>query len=376
MNRITVFMEKYNIHFLCCIWVISQLCLLLHYGVITDLEAAKYINQAQIFLATGKYSSNNFLFYSVEILFITLCLKLKLSYVLIIIVQIIFNGISIVCFYKLVNKISNNITISFLSTLYFLIFIYYHLYNTFLFTESLFFSFSIIYTYFLFSRKRLTIKNIFLMLLFLSILYLTRPTGIFFIPSTFIFLFVKFYSKNSFKIIGIAGFTALVFLYYLFNYSLSSGGEFDFLLPYLNETIICGVQTIKEPHIIIIPVEKNSIGGLFYIITHHFNLFAKLAVQRLNAFFGISRSYYSVFHNIFASSYFYLIYIIIIAAIKKLFKSNKAEVWFLICNISLMALTVMLCCDEWANRFILSVLPFFLLLAVISISNYRKPYNG
>jgi hypothetical protein len=99
-------------------------------------------------------------------------------------------------------------------------------------------------------------------------------------------------------------------------------------------------------------------------------------VKRLAAFFGVSRTYYSLFHNLFASVYFYLIYLIILSGIVSLFKKNKAEVWFSITNIALMAITVMLSCDEWSNRFILSVLPFFLLLAVISISNSKTKLNA
>lgn len=221
----------------------------------------------------------------------------------------------------------------------------------------------------------MTIRNIVLILLFLLILYLTRPTGLFFIPSTFLFLTIKFYSKQAVRIIAASACIALIFFYFLFNFSLGSGGEFNFLLPYLNESIICGVPTIHEPHNISIPVEKNSIAGLFYIITHHFRLFFKLAIQRLAAFFGIYRPYYSTFHNIFASAYFYFTYLVIIIQLRNLFRQNKAEVWFLISNIGLMALTVMLSCDEWGNRFILSVLPFFLLLAIISISNYKNTVN-
>ncbi|MDQ6844003.1 MAG: hypothetical protein M3Z92_06580 [Bacteroidota bacterium] len=357
------------------VWMGIQVFLLWHEGVVTALEATKYIEQAHVFLETGKYSSGNFLFYSVQILLIALFLKLKISFLLLVFIQIIINGVSVACFYNMVNKLSSNIFLSFLSTLYFLVFYYYHVYNTYLFTESLFFSFSVIYAYFLFTRESITIKNIVLIVLFLCILYLTRPTGIFFIPATFLYLITKFYSRHAFKIITISVLFALVFFYFLFNYSLGSGGEFDFLLPYLDERIICGVPTIIKSHDIIVPVEKNSIAGLLYIISHHFNLFFKLAIQRLIAFFGIYRPFYSVFHNIFACAYFYFIYIIIIAGVRDLFKKNKAEVWFLLTNIGLMAITVMLSCDEWSNRFILSVLPFFLLLSVLSICNYKNRLN-
>jgi hypothetical protein len=157
---------------------------------------------------------------------------------------------------------------------------------------------------------------------------------------------------------------------------LGSGGEFDFLLPYQQEIIICGVPTISVPHHIQIPVQKNSIQGLLYVVVEHFSLFFYLSIKRLSAFFGISRGYYSLFHNVFASAYFYFIYLVILFGIKNLLKRNKAEVWFLITNIFLMAVTVMLSCDEWHNRFILSVLPFILLLGVISISNSNKKNFG
>jgi hypothetical protein len=161
----------------------------------------------------------------------------------------------------------------------------------------------------------------------------------------------------------------------LFNYSIGSGGEFDFLLPYQKEMIICGVPTIPYSHNISIPVEKNSFQGLLYLIIHHFDLFFTLSVKRLSAFFGISRTYYSLFHNVFVSVYFYSIYLIILFGIRNLFKKNKAEVWFCITNIALMAITVMVSCDEWHSRFILSLLPFLLLLAVISVSNSKRFYT-
>lgn len=346
------------------------------YGVVTNLEAIKYINEANHFLATGKYSTNNFLFYSTQILIIAFCIQLKISFLFIVLFQMLLNAISIICFYKLANYISKNVSISFVSTLYFLVFYYYHLYNTFLFTESLYFSFSLIFTWFLFSRKKLNLKNGIVILLFLTLLYFTRPTAIFFIPATFLFIIIKFFPKRAFKIITVSSVIAIVGLFFLFNFSLGSGGEFDFLLPYQQEIIICGVPTISLPHHIQIPVQKNSIQGLLYVVVEHFSLFFYLSIKRLSAFFGISRGYYSLFHNVFASAYFYFIYLVILFGIKNLLKRNKAEVWFLITNIFLMAVTVMLSCDEWHNRFILSVLPFILLLGVISISNSNKKNFG
>lgn len=353
------------------IWMSMQVFIYFYRGIVTDLEATKYIEQANIFLQTGFYSSKNYIFYSVQILLIAFCIKFNISFSLLIIFQMLINGISIICFYKLIKQLTKNKSLSYFGVFYFIIFYYYYLFNTYLFTESIFFSFSVIYTYFLFSLKRISGFNGMLIFLFLILLYLTRPTGIFFLPATYLFLMIKFYSERVWMITGISSLFA-VGLFFLFNYSLGSGGEYDFLLPYLKEMVICGIPTITNTHSISIPVEKNSIQGLFYIITHFPDLFFSLSIRRLSAFFGVSRTYYSLFHNIFISVYFYLMYLIILFGIRKIFSKFKAEVWFSITNIALMATTAVFSCDEWSNRFIISQLPFFLILAILSVSNLKS----
>ncbi|MEP7079877.1 MAG: hypothetical protein ABI784_04070 [Ginsengibacter sp.] len=345
-------------------------------GIVTDLEATKYINEAHHFIATGQYTTNNYLFYSVQILLIAFCLKLHIGFWFVVLIQIIFNGISVICFYKIVEKISNYKWLPFLCTLYFLSLFYYHLFNTFLFTESLFFSISIIYTYVLFSIKELKFKSVSIILLFLGLLYFTRPTGIFFIPATYFYLIIRFFPNKAFLVIAVSGIIGIFGLFFLLNYSLGSGGELDFLLPYIDERIICGVPTIVIPHQFAVPVEKNSVQGLFYIITHYPDLFFRLAFKRLSAFFGVMRSYYSFSHNLIVAVYFYFTYFIILFNIRNLFGTNKPQVWFLLTNIILVTVTVMLSCDEWSNRFIFSVTPFLLLLAVSGINNKIQKINA
>lgn len=361
--------KKNQFLLLAVIWFCMQIFFIYQSGIVTDLEATKYINEAHHFITTGKYTTNNYLFYSVQILLIALCLKLHIGFWFVVLIQIIFNGISVICFYKIVDRISKNKWLPFFGTLYFLLLFYYHLFNTFLFTESLFFSLSIIYTYVLFSIKELEFKSIILILVFLGLLYFTRPTGIFFIPATYLYLVIRFFPKKAFLIIALSSIAGVVGLFFLLNYSLGSGGELDFLLPYTNEMVICGVSTLPQPHQFSVPVEKNSIQGLIYIITHNFGLFARLALQRLIKFFGVYRSFYSVFHNAAIVGYFFIIYATIIFYFKNAFKAYKAESVFLLVNIFLMSLTVMLSCDEWGNRFILSVVPLFLLLAAICFPN-------
>ena len=352
------------------LWLLVQIFCYQHFGIVTNLEATKYIDQAHNYLQTGTYSSPNFLFYSVQILLLATCLKYNISFVTLVVFQMLVNAFSILCFYRLAVRFSNK-NVAFISTTYFLIFLFYQLYNTYLFTESLFFSFSILYTYFLFSRNHFGLKNIFMVALLLALLYFTRPTGVFFIPATLIFLGLKFFPKRRMYLIG-AAILGCMFFYLLIDFALGSGGEYNFLMPYTYEMVICGVPTVNTVHTISVPLKQNSIGGLIYVSIHNFPLFFNLWLKRLVAFFGIYRPYYSSLHNAFAQTYFYLIYLVIICGMNYLFKRDKPEVLFLLTLISLTAFTVMISCDEWHNRFILALLPFFLLLATTAIGNFKN----
>jgi hypothetical protein len=260
-----------------------------------------------------------------------------------------------------------------LFSLAFLAMFYYQLYNVYLFTESLFYSFGIIYTWFLFSIRRINLLTILFLFLGISLIYFTRPTGVFFIPATIVYIIFRFYQRTAFLLLSIFGLSGIVLMYFLINYALNSGGEFDFLLPYLDERIICGVPTIEGSHKIIVPVEKDSIEGLWYIITHHTSLFMKLSVKRFLAFWGVVRPFYSPSHNIFIAVYFFTLYGLIIYKLKILWKQYRAQTAYFLCLTALVMVTVILSCDEWHNRFIFALLPFFLLMAS---ANKQENFNG
>jgi hypothetical protein len=355
--------EKQDLQIIAIIWISLQVLFFIKFGVIEDFEAAKYITEAEKLISTGTYSSGNFLFYSVQILLIAFS-KLTGTYPAFpIIIQMAVNAISVYLFYKLSLSFTLSRRRSLIFTIVFLAMYYYHLYNVHLFTESLFFSFGIIYSYYLFSLKRINLNYLLFLFIGLLILYFTRPTGIYFIPATLIYLILKFYKRSAFLILSIMGLAGAFAIFYLLNFALKSGGEFDFLLPYKYEMIICGVPTIHDQNEIILPVEGNSIQGLFYVITNHTSLFLKLALKRLVAFWGIVRPFYSMPHNIFIAAYFYSVYLMIFSKTKILFTNHLEKTIFFLTLILLISTTVALSCDEWHNRFILALLPFFLLMA-------------
>ena len=357
------------------LWLMVQVVLLSHFGIVTEFEAPKYINEANRLLSTGHYSTGNFLFYSVQILLITFSKITGTFPWLVVFVQMIANAISLVLFYKLCLAITKNHLQSFIVSLLLTVMFYYQSYNVHLFTESLYFSFGIIYSYVLFSIKKLSIKNSLLLAACLSVLYFTRPTGVFFIPSTILYLIFAFYRRQALLLILIFSVLGIASLYLLLNFALGSGGEFDFLLPYLDERVICGVPTISVPHNITVPTHKNSVEGLGYVITHHTHLFLSLASRRLIAFWGVIRPYHSFSHNVFVGLYFYATYVLILIRFKKLVQNFLPQTIFFLCNILLVMITVILSCDEWHNRFILALLPFLLLMAYSTLGAKSKPDN-
>jgi hypothetical protein len=79
----------------------------------------------------------------------------------------------------------------------------------------------------------------------------------------------------------------LVFLF-LLNIMTQSGGELDFMLPFRDERIICGVPTIAE-----IPINTidhgNSLEGILYYITHNTQQFIRLGWLQNHCLFWLNK---------------------------------------------------------------------------------------
>lgn len=356
------------------LWVTIHSFLFYRYGIVTQFEATKYIEQADFFLQTGHFTSKNFIFYSTEIFLIIISKSTNTFPWGVVLFQLLLNAISVALFYKLGLFFTKNHFRSFIITGLFISMIYYQIYNLYLFTESIYFSLGIIYTYFLFTRTKLTFKNICLIILGMSILYFTRPIGVFFIPSTFIYILLRFYRIKSLFTIPILILSAL--FYFLLSAVINSGGELNFLKPYIYEMVICGIPTVKDPNIVFLNINGNQLEKLWLILTNQTSLFGQLAIKRLIAFYGVVRSYYAQSHNIFIAIFFYTVYILTIINFRKQTKIFLPQTIYFICLIFFLTITVMLSCDEWHNRFILGILPFFILMAAnVFLNDSRKTHS-
>ena len=363
--------QQYYKIILLLIWIIVQSFLLWQNGIFITLEAEKYISQAQYFLSTGNLESNNYWLYSTQIFLIAAISKLRLSFTVIVAIQLLLNLFATWMFYKLALYFLRNSLLGFLVTFVFIVNVPYQVYNTFLFTESIFYSLAVIYSSYLLRLDKLTIKRLPVIIFLLVLLSITRPTGILFFLATALYIFFRFLSHLSFfqKFLIIS--CAILFFLFTLNAMLQVGGSLDFMQPFKKENIICGVPTIDNADIK--TLEKgNSIQGLLYYIFNNGKQFSRLAALKTISFFGLIRNYYSLFHNIYLVLFFYPFYLLALSGVWKMFKRKSPVFYYMFTIILLYWITTLLTCDDWHNRFILTVTPFIFLMgfSVFKKENY------
>lgn len=369
MNRIL----NYSLFLLAIVWLIVHVIFFYKNGIVTVGESPKYIEEAGNLLRTGHLSSPNFWLYSTQILLILVALKLKLGFGFVVAVQLALSLCACWCFYRFVKSLFS-IATAFVCTAFLLLNYPLHEFNTFLQTESLFYSFTIIFSTSLLRLEVLTFKKFIFILLGLILIGLTRPTGLLFVPPAFLYLFFRFLRQVSFSLkIGITVCVSIGFLF-LLNSAIGSGGELDFMLPFRDERIICGVPTLPYFRDIKTAENSNSLYGLFYYILHNSWQFARLACRRSLAFFGLLRTYYSAGHNAFLGIFFYFLYILDLLSIKYWFGKGRFLLLYLFFIILLNWGTVILTCDDWHNRFFLTISPYLIILAAPAIKKFLSKF--
>jgi hypothetical protein len=349
-------------------WIIVQSLLLSRYGIVTEFEASKYIAEADNLLNHGTVSSSNFWLYSTQIFLIAIAQKLHAGFIAAVIVQFFFNALATRALFRFASSVSNRATALFTGLL-FVFTIPLQTVNCSLQTESLFFSFTILFSCYLLRLQQLTPKRFVLIFLLLVVICFTRPTGLLWVPCAFLYLFFRFFKALPLLIkLGITAVASIGFLFFL-NMALGSGGELDFMLPFRDESIICGVPTRSYPANIKTSSDPNSIFGLIYYVTHNFDQFIRLAGLRSKAFLGLTRTYYSSGHNIYLILYFYPLYFLAVFSIRRWFKTNSHLLLYCFSLIFLTWSTVILTCDDWHNRFFLSIVPYIYILSIPALNN-------
>jgi hypothetical protein len=356
-----------NIYLIFTVWFLVQAILIGKNGIITVGEAEKYIGEAHTLLATGRVSATFYWFYFTQILLLAFAFKTGLGYVFVVAIQLLFSAWATFSFYRLLERLFAA-PAALAGTLLLLLNYPLQEFNSYLQTESLFYSFTILLSTYLLQLSRLTWLRFTIISFAVVLLCITRPTGLLFVPAIGIYLFFAFVKviSNRVKIIILAS-LAVAFLLVM-NAVMGSKGEWDFMLPYLDERIICGVPTLYHFVDIKTDPDGDSIYGLFYYIVHNFDQFSRMALLRSKAFFGLLRTYYGLGHNVFLAAFFYPQYVAVLLSIKWWLKNNAYRFLYLSLCLSMTWGTTLLTCDDWHNRWFLSISFFLIILGLPAIT--------
>ena len=345
-------------------WLLINACFLWKNGIVTTGEAEKDIFQAQLYATTGHFESANFWLYFIPISLISLCLKFHLGFGWLLALQLFFNLLATLSFFRTAFFFLGSQRTALAGTLLLLLNFPYQSFNSFLQTDSLFQSFSLLFSCYLIRQKRFSARSLATIFFALVILSITRPNGLLFWPATFIYLYLLALAnarplpKLAFAII------AMTLSVFLINAAMGSGGELDFMLPFREEHIICGMPTLFHRADIHTTGTGNSIYALLYYMTHNTGQFLRLATLKSLSFWGVYRSYYSLLHNLFLMVYFYTITLAAIFSIPWWRRNFPLPALYLLMPVLLTWIMVILTCDDWSNRFYLGISPFLLFLSL------------
>lgn len=342
------------------LWVLIQGGLLFFHPLYTEGEALRIIREAQNLNNHVPFSSPIYYTYLTEILLTSLSLMAGhfwLNYT----AHLILNFLALHCFYHLSNQILQSRLLALTGSILLLICIPYQLYNTFIYTESIFFSLTIVYAYLLFRKGNRSGGWLAITLLILLLLCVSRPSGIFVVIATLMYGFfragtIPVVLRCLILLIPLAGVLIVV------DAGMRSGGGINIAEPFLREHIICDAPTQSTPVSLRLANQPQSLYGLVYYILNNFPHFLQLAAQKTMAFFGLYRAWYSPMHNILLGLFFYPMYVCIAGAIWR--KKMNGFMVFSLALVFIYWMFVLMSCDEWHNRFFLTLTPFLILMAM------------
>ncbi len=356
--------RDFNLLILFIFWAAMQTALLLIFKINSGGEALNIIANAEYFLKNGFFLRPRDYSYVVETFLIIIKIKLGVDYYFVVAIHLILNFIALYCWYNFLASFYASKKIALAAGLLIVLCYPYQLFNNYLATESVYFSITSIYTCCLLQTKIVTFKRAAGLVLLLTLICFTRPSGLFFFGATVIYLFaVSVKWVNLYLRIAIFIACAATGLQ-IINYITSSGNGYDFIIPFREEHIICGVTSlpgVKEGQM----AEYNSLTAFAVYIKQNSMQVLRLALLKTKVFFMLTRPHFSLGHNLFLIGFFYPLYIIIIAGFIKHKKLYLRQGSYFFSVIFIYWLSVVLSCDDWANRFFLTLTPYLICMALL-----------
>ncbi|MBL7701260.1 MAG: hypothetical protein JNM14_03340 [Ferruginibacter sp.] len=369
-NSLSSFFLRYGKLCTGLLWLLSVIIYLNIYGVVTRLEAEKYIDEANLYINTGSFSAPRFWFYSATIFIIAIAIKIKTGMVGAFVIQALLNFFAFMLFYKALTKIFQSALTPVLIIFYLLAFSPYQSWVVYLYTESVFFSaiLMLVSTLILYKPDRL--KNILFISLALLLAFISRPLGILLGMGVYVYFF--YYANKKWKVIIACGSVVMMMLgYFVINTVFSSIHDWHITQAFEEESIICDLPASQPYQKLDLVNTGSPLYQLWHYVTHNFSHFLQFAGLKIQYFFLMTRNYYSNTHNLFLLLNVIPLYVSAICSffIRK-HKFSKEITAFLAGIILFYTLTIVFQCDDYHNRFLLSIYPLFVLLAARFLEHF------
>jgi hypothetical protein len=347
---------------LAALWLLVQISLLWVKGITTNMEGQVHVNVANYFLQHGHFEVAKSWFYAIPTLLLAFFIKTGIGYWGVIIVQLLVNAIASCCFYKMCFHLQQNRNVAFVATLLLIVFIPLQAWNSYLYTESLFISLSIVFSSWL-VRSSLGPAGLAGLLLGLLMLVVTRPSGILFVAPAMLYVAQqKMSGKNAFVKKSLLVLAALGIVVCIVNAAFKGGeGDFNVMKPFVEAHIICFMPTAGGTTSLQLANTGQPLSDLLYYILHNPFHFLELFFLRLVSFFNLARPYYSTAHNLLLYAAMVPVYLFATAGL-----FSKAKVpgrYYLITLVVLYAIAIALQCDDYHSRFTMVVFPYIFYFA-------------
>jgi hypothetical protein len=356
------------------LWVLFELIWLLIFGVHFNLEATKYINEAKHILYNGKFSQSRYVFYSSTIAIIAFSLLINIGLYGALCLTALINFCAYLYFFRALQKLFTNRILPYVIIVGLLSFWPYQSWTLYLYSESIFYSAVL----FLFSHlilfKRLNVKFLINTFFFLGLLIFSRPLGVLFVLPALLFILFQMTPKQR-MYFSATSLLLLILLNYIVQVVFTTTPDWNMDRAISEGDIICDIPGSASNQTLILTDHPNQLYKLFFYIFHNPKHFSILAVTRLKFFFLLVRDYYSTIHNLYLITHLIVIYGSILFGLKRIVKTLPVPLnTFIFSTIISFSATIALQCDDYHNRFFLTLTPFFITwTAIVFVKLLREP---
>jgi hypothetical protein len=246
-------------------WIVAELLLFGKFGFYFQMEAEKYIGEANFILQNQHLSQGRYLFYLATILIIALSFSMKIGLYGALFIIMMINLAGYLYFFKALKKSFNSKLPAFLSILVLLSFWPYQTWSLFLYTECLFYSFVM----FLFSRlmlyKTMDLKFLGTVFFLLLLVVISRPLGVLFVFPVLFFLYFHLSGRQK-KFFYALLILAFLLLNWVVQVVFTTTPDWNMQRAFLEENIICDMPVKCR----IIPINFTGYSFISHIIFHIF----------------------------------------------------------------------------------------------------------